>query len=159
MKVIIAPYAARLETGQNPKTYSHWAELVSLLNAHGHEVTQIGCHGELRIAGVKHFLLDWPLDRLKWLVNNSDLWVSVDSFFQHLCATEKLKPGIVLWSVSDDRIFGYPHNINLFKNDRAYLRALQFRHWKDEPYNAEAFVTPEEVVRVINERYLVPAAA
>lgn len=159
MKIVISPYSAKLATGaENPKNYNKWPELVALLNAAGHEVTQIGCAGELRIHGVKHFLVDWPLDRLKWLINNAGLWISVDSFTQHLCATEKLKPGIVLWSVSDDRIFGYPHNVNLLKS-REYLRPLQFDYWKNATYNPNAFVEPEEVMRVINERFMVSAAA
>lgn len=159
MRIIIAPFSAKLETGApNPKNYNAWPELVSLLNAAGHEITQIGCKGESRIAGVAHFLIDWPLDRLKWLINNADLWITVDSFLPHLCATEKLKPGIVLWGVSDPARFGYPHNINLLKST-SYLRPLQFEHWKTVPYNPDVFVEPEEVVKAINERLMVSQAA
>ena len=158
MKIVIAAYAAKLATDKvNPKNYPMWGEVVRLLNEAGHEVTQIGCDGEARIHGVAHFLLNWPLERLKWLIENSDLWISVDSFLPHLCATEGLKTGIVLWGVSDDRIWGYPHNINLVK-DYKYLRKWQFAHWKDEWYDAEAFVAPEAVIEAVNERLQTQAA-
>lgn len=158
MKIVIAPFAAKLATrALNPKNYNRWPELVHLVNASGHEVTQIGCEGEPRIAGVAHFLIGWPLDRLKWLINSADLWISVDSFLPHLCATERLKPGIVLWGVSDPARFGYPHNINLLKSTD-YLRPLQFQHWKNVPYDPDAFVSPEEVLKAINERILAKAA-
>ena len=155
-KIIIAPYSAKLETGAvNPKNYPYWIELVTLLNAAGHEVTQIGCAGEERIEGVAHFLLDWPLGRLKWLINNADLWISVDSFLSHLCATENLKSGIVLWGIGDPVIWGYPHNINLLKS-RENLREFQFDYWKNVTHNPDVFVSPEEVARVVNERLSTP---
>src|ERR1043165_7824064 len=141
MKIIIAPYAAKLDNNQrNPKNYAHWPELVALLNAAGHEITQIGCEDEERIEGVAHFLVDWPLDRLCWLINQADLWISIDSFLSHLCATERLKSGVVLWGVSDDRIFGYPRNLNLTKDSRAHLRPYQFDYWKNTAYDPGVFV-------------------
>jgi hypothetical protein len=55
------------------------------------------------------------------------------------------KQGIVLWSVSDPNIYGHPENINLLK-DRSYLAKNQFLWWDFVEYNADAFVSPEEVI-------------
>jgi hypothetical protein len=58
------------------------------------------------------------------------------------------KPGIVLWSVSDPEIFGYPENLNLLK-DRKYLRKDQFAVWEAVTLDPETFVGPEEVYRAL----------
>ena len=82
------------------------------------------------------------------LINESDAWISVDSFLQHLCAYHRLKRGIVIFSQSDPKIFGYTRNINLLK-DRKYLRDKQFWLWEQCEYNKEAFVTDEEVLKAV----------
>src|SRR5258705_2027092 len=114
MKILISPYAARLPTGnRNPKDFPYWAKLIELLNAEDHEVIQIGVTGESRLEGVAQFIQNWPLDKLINLIRDCDQWISCDSFLPHFCATERLRPGIVIWSVSSPKIWGYKHNTNL----------------------------------------------
>ena len=62
--------------------------------------------------------------KLLKLAQESNAWISVDSFFQHFCSYYKIPNGIVIFSQSDPNIFGYPGNINILK-DRAYLRPDQ----------------------------------
>lgn len=129
----------------SPKSYPHWPKLVSLLNTDGYEVVQIGVTGEDRIEGVAQFITNFPFHKLRDLVNGAQTWISVDNFFPHFVACERLKPGIVLWGQSDPRIFGYSTNINLLRG-RDYLRQFQYQSWMDAPDRPEAFVYAENVM-------------
>ena len=124
MKILVVP--GNVHTA---KSYPHWDRFLELLR--GHEVTTIS--GTI------------PLEQVIGLVNWCDVWVSIDSFLQHLVAYYKLKPGVVIWGLSDPLIFGHPENINLLK-DRKYLRASQFHWWRDQPSVPDAFVEPEQVL-------------
>ncbi len=149
MRVVLAPYSTRLSTGKmNPKNppAGFWQQVVLRLVAQGHEVIQIGIPGEERIVRVSQFIINWPLKKLRDVILNADTWLSVDSFLPHLVWVEKLnKRGVVIFSLSDPLIWGHPENINLLKS-REYVRELQFQDWLHPQYNADAFVSPEEVV-------------
>ncbi len=153
MRIVLAPYSTRLSTGkQNPKNPpdGFWQQVVSQLNAVGHEVIQIGVPGEERIDGVSQFIINWPLKKLRDVILNADTWLTVDSFLPHFVWAEKLnKRGVVVWSQSDPLIWGHLENINLLKG-REYLRELQYQSWPEAVYNADAFVSPEVVVDAVN---------
>lgn len=158
MKIAIAPFAAKLPTGiRNAKDYHEWPKLIELLNAEGHEVIQLAGHNEPRLEGVAQFIQGFPLDRLEDVLRSCDTWISVDSWLPHFCATVRLKSGIVLWSQSDPRIWGYPHNINLHKPE--YLRQYQYAPWYDVPHNPNAFVAPETVMDALHGRLVQTATA
>jgi len=158
MKICIAPYAAKLPNDiPNPKTPPWWPELVARLVQDGHEVIQLGCAGEPEIAGVSDFLKSRPYGEIEYAINEADAWISVDSWLPHFCATLRLKSGIVIWSQSNPRIWGYKHNINLLK-DHAFLRPYQYAHWFDVPYNPEAFVSPEVVIAALYDKLAVATA-
>ena len=114
------------------KQYPYWDKL----DLNGHQVKEID-----RIMS---------LDELKFMVEWCDLFISVDSFLPHFVKAYGFdKKGIVLWGVSDPLLFGYKDFTNLLK-DRKYLREKQYWIWKDEVWNKEVFVDPEEVNKVIN---------
>lgn len=117
---------------KNAKSYPYWEELCDLLK--DHEVTRVNSI--------------IPIAKIKEMVNNNDIWISIDSFLPHLVHFYHLKPGIVIWGKSDPLIFGYPENRNLFK-DTKYLKAQQFQWWKDEPIEEKVFITPQEILTVI----------
>jgi len=119
---------------QGPKSYPRWEKLMSLLR--GHKIKRLD--GILKKQGI--------IDLVNWC----DVWVSIDSFLPHFVAYHKLKPGIVLWGTSDPLLFGYQENTNLLK-DRKYLREQQFKWWKDEVHNPDAFVDPELIVKEIDK--------
>ncbi len=151
MRVVIACWAAKLPTGiHNAKNYHAWPQLVALLNAEGHEVIQVAGRDEERVEGVATFLQAFPLDKLEQVLREADCWVSIDSWMPHFCATMRLKSGIVLWSQSDPRIWGYKHNINLHKPE--YLRPWQYAPWYDVAHNADAFVEPQVVMDALHGR-------
>lgn len=146
MKILIAPFSRNLRNGnKNPKNYPYWKELITLLEKEGYELTQIGMQGEEPL--VKNVFFNQPLATIKQLIIKCDLWVSVDSFLQHM-AYPLNKKGIVIWGVSDPNIFGYEQNINILK-DRGYLRHNQFGIWEEQPFKEEVFVKPDVVVKII----------
>lgn len=143
MKFVLAPFAAKLPTGnRNPKDYPYFDKVIALLNADGHDVIQIGVKGENRIDGVGQFIQDWPLDKLVNVIRDCDSWISVDSFLPHFCWRYQLQPGVVIWGQSDSTIWGHPKNINLAGR---YRRQFQYAPWYDAVYDESVFVSPEKV--------------
>jgi ADP-heptose:LPS heptosyltransferase len=129
----------------NPKNYpvQYWQEVISLLANKGHEVWQIGRSGEEKLAEKTSF--DMPLSKLKDFASDMDTFISVDNFFPHFCNHYNLKSGIVIFSKSDPKIFGYKQNKNLLK-DVKYLRPDQFGLWDSCNYEQDAFVLPQQII-------------
>ena len=144
--IIISPYYKKLFNGrENPKNYPYWSELLSLIPKSQH-IIQVGIEGETQL--VEDFQKDLSLTELRKLIHECDIWISCDSFFQHL-GWECGKQGIVLWSVSDPIIFGHPENINLLL-DRKYLVENQFLWWEATAHDPEKFVKPDVIMQYIN---------
>lgn len=149
MKIIISPFAKPLLNYKtNPKNYPYWSDLVLLLNNEGHRITQIGTIGESKIDGVAYFVINLPIKGLLEIYNECDTWISIDSFWPHLVHNQPtVKPGYVIWSLSDPNIFGYKYNMNILK-DRKYLRKDQFLFWEGESYNFDAFLSAKKVFEI-----------
>jgi ADP-heptose:LPS heptosyltransferase len=142
--IIISPYSKALRNGKrNPKNYPYWQELISLIKE---PIIQIGIDGEEQL--VPDFRKNLSLSELRELVNKCSTWISCDSFFQHFSWDLK-KYGIVLWSVSDPLIFGHLENINLLKG-RECLVQNQFLWWEFTEYDHSKFVTPDQVMKALN---------
>jgi ADP-heptose:LPS heptosyltransferase len=148
MKIIISPYSRGMRNGKlNPKNFPYWKEVINLLIQNGHEVIQVGVEGEEGL--VSDFRKGLSLDKLKELINECDTWISVDNFFNHL-ANHTSKIGIVIFGMSDPKIYGYPQNINLLK-DRKYLREKQYDIWECCEFDENVFVKPEAVLKAVNK--------
>jgi ADP-heptose:LPS heptosyltransferase len=152
MKILISPFAQNLRNGKdNPKNFPYWPELVKLLRDGGFEVIQIGAAKDTPIEGKTVFKQNLKLKEIANLIKECDVWISVDSFLQHLNQYYTKKRGIVIFSQSDPKHFGYPLNNNILK-DKKYLREKQFWLWEQCEYNKDAFVTAEEVyINVLKE--------
>jgi len=143
--ILIHPFAKPLRNGkENPKNYPYWEELVQELQKTMH-IIQIGVEGEKQL--VSDFRKNLSILELRHLLDECKTWIGIDSFFQHL-AWDCKKPGIVLWSVSDPKIYGHPENTNLLK-DRVYLAENQFLWWDFTEHNPDAFVKPEEILKCL----------
>ena len=139
--ILIAPFAQKLRTGkENPKNYPFWKELIELLK--DYDLIQVGVDGEEQLTG--DFRKSLGYKDLCRLVNECDLFISVDSFLGHL-GWYLGKKGIVLWGQSDPTIFGHDSNINLLK-DRKYLRNNQFFWWEQAEFRNDCWITPQEVL-------------
>lgn len=116
--------------GLNPKVYPHMFELCKQLVAHyeGLELTELvdpwaqpclNLHKQLKVS----------LTELKEKLPEYDYFISVDTFLPHMINTENINvPGIVIFSYSDPKIFGYPQNLNVY-NDPKLFRENQFEFW------------------------------
>jgi len=140
--IVLSPYSKQLRTKkENPKNYPYWKELVDKLGKFN-TIVQIGVKDEVVLVPECRF--NMPLKEISAIINLCDFWVSVDNFLPHL-ANKLGKKGVVLWSISDPKIFGYKQNVNILK-DRSYLRERQFEIWEQAEYNIDAFVSPTVVV-------------
>ena len=149
--IIISPYAKTAPGAAtvNPKNYPYWDDVIGLLKK-DYDLIQVGVTGEVPL--VQDFRKGLPIQDLRKLIGQCDTWISVDSFFQHLCWDEG-KKGVVIFSQSDPRIFGHVENINLLK-DPKFLRGNQFQLWSQTAYNSDAYVTPELVVKTVTANFL-----
>lgn len=143
--ILIAPFAQKLRNGKlNPKTYPFWKQLIEMIDE---PIVQVGVEGEEHL--VPDFRKGLPISELRKLIQDCRIWISCDSFLQHL-GWDEGKPGIVLWSVSDPLIFGHKENINLLK-DRKYLAKNQFLWWELTEHQNERFVSPNEVIEYLRK--------
>jgi hypothetical protein len=147
--IIISPFSRQLRNGENnPKNFPFWPDLIELLRNDGIKTIQIG-KGQEPTIWADEKVFDASLKKLGELLHTTDGWISVDNFFPHLAMYHK-KPGIVIWSVSDPKIFGYEENFNILK-DRKYLRLKQFDIWEAYPFVPEAFYSANEIYKIIKE--------
>ena len=141
--ILIAPYAKKLHNGKlNPKNYPFWPEVIAEIKE---PIVQIGVDGEDKL--VDDFRKNLSVKQLRELIQECRIWLSCDSFIQHL-GWDEGKKGIVLWSVSDPLIYGHKENINLLKN-RENLAKNQFLWWDFTEHDPDKFVSPQEVLRHI----------
>lgn len=148
MKILLAPYARKMRNNEeNPKNYPFFPELIELLK--GNDIIQLGVEGEKQL--VPDFRKNLSIKEIKALLQVCDFWISVDSFLQHL-AYHVNKKGVVLWSISDPKIFGYPTNLNILK-DKGYLRAKQFDIWEAEIFDSNKFLQAEEVYKLVHKEF------
>lgn len=150
MKILVQPYTAKIPaTPLNPsgicaKQFQYFKNVCSVLHWLGHEIIQVGTEGEEDL-GVGPFIISPKLKELKKLIQETDTWISLDSFLQHM-AHDLGKKGIVIWSVSDPKIFGYPENLNLYK-DESLFRKEQHAKWFEEPYSKDSFL---DYITIVN---------
>jgi len=141
--ILISPYSKKLISGNlNPKNYPYWKELIDMIDE---PIVQVGIEGEKQL--VTDFRKNLPITELRKLIQECRIWISCDSFIQHL-GWDEGKQGIVLWSVSDPIIYGHSENINLLK-DRKYLSESQFLWWEFTAHKNERFVKPKDVFKYL----------
>jgi ADP-heptose:LPS heptosyltransferase len=116
MRILIAPFSSRSpNVKRNPKEWPHWPELVLRLRKAGHVVVQLGEPGDILLPADERVM---PVDmsRIGDMLREADTFVSVDTWLQHAAALHGVK-GIVIWSVTDPKIFGRDMHVNLLPAD------------------------------------------
>ncbi len=147
MTILFAPFAARapqLNGNRSPKDYPFAKELADLIIAK-HKLIQVGGEGDEQLAD--DFRKNPSFDEVSQLISTSDTGICVDSYLQHHFWLLE-KPAIVLWGISDPKIFGHQLHKNLLR-DRSFLRHNQFDLYYANEHNPEAFVKPEEVLEAL----------
>lgn len=149
--ILISCWAKPLRSGawnaKNPEK-GWWEKLIKSLKNKGYMVWQCGQGTETKLKFVDRYLWDKDLWALGEDIKNCAAWVSVDNFMHHWALLQFKRPGIVIFSQSDPTIFGHEGNVNLLK-DQKYLRAKQFELWEAAKHDPDTFVSPEEVVRAV----------
>ena len=160
MKIVISPYSQKLPketikhtvnpSGKNPKNYPYWEEFIALFKKEypDAEIVQIGVTGEPELKGITKLVQNLSPEELLNEVKTCDAWFSVDNFINHFCSYYKINNGFVLFGQSDPEIYGYKRNTNILK-DRRFLRPDQYGFWWDRPYIEQAFVTAEELLKIV----------
>jgi len=149
LKILIAPFARPLRNGkENPKNYPYWEVVIRNLHCN-FDIFQIGKSGEKIFYNINDYFFDLSFSEIVDLVKGYDLFISVDSFLPHLCHYYN-KTGIVIFSRSNPKLFGYPENINLLKDEK-YLRNDQFGNWEDCEYLKESFIDPTIVIDTVSK--------
>lgn len=143
--ILFAPFAEKqpwLNGFPSPKDYPHARKLAEELRD---DLVQVGGDQDEQL--VPDFRKNLPFEQLGELIKKSKTAICVDSYLQH-CYWYHDKPAIVLWGISDPLIFGHSIHMNLLK-DRKYLRPNQWDLYYSNQINPEAFVPPEEVIKLL----------
>ena len=133
----------------SPKSYplDYSLKLVKLLKEKGIFTIQIGISEESDIeADIRYNNLSFP--ELKELFFKIDSFICCDNFYSHFAHYyDPNKKGIVIFSQSDPKLFGYDSNVNLLQ-DKKYLRSgkEQYQYWENCDYIEDAFVKPEIIL-------------
>lgn len=147
--IIISPWSRKTPKGEHcAKNYPFWPELITLLKQEGFHTIQIG-KGEEEKLQCDDIFFNKPLIFLLDLLKRYNNWVAVDNFFPHFAHYYGFY-GTVIFSKSNPKIFGYPENQNLLKNE-SFLRKDQFLFWDNEPLIKESFIEPEKVIQAIKK--------
>lgn len=116
--ILIAPSASNREGPDNGvnksnKTwdFDRWKKVVSYLKEKEYYVIQVGTRDDLKVDNVNEFFFNRSFDELVGLVKISMFFISLDTFFQHLCGIMN-KKGIVLTPDHNDHAL-WPSAINI----------------------------------------------
>lgn len=144
-KIIISPYSNKLQNKENPKNYPFWNDVIKQLKKMNYFIIQVGMDNEDRLRNIDIFEKNLDFNTtLKELLNQCFCWFSVDNFFHHF-ATYYNKPGIVIFTVSDPKLFGHSQNINLHNGEENF-RKEQYGLWSKSEYNEKAFINSKKVI-------------
>jgi ADP-heptose:LPS heptosyltransferase len=101
------------------------------------------------------------------LIKKATLHLGVDSFSNHATALLPLTPSVILWGSTHPMIFGYPHNINIWKplqcspcyriydwitkNPTGKCQLDTNQSWKTPNHPCMASITVDEVLNAISK--------
>lgn len=144
--IVLAPYSAWLPNRpDNPKNYPYWDKVIKFLKRRNVYIIQIGAHKIKVIPNVDEYIFEPSFRQLVNLINEADLWVSVDSFLQHFVRLNNLNTvGVVVWGPSNPNIFGYKENVNVYLDEK-FFRPNQFDVWFFETFDQQNWVSAEVV--------------
>lgn len=101
---LICSSAAKIENLDSNKDWRdiRWLKLVHELKKRNYYVVQVGTIKDSQIPTVDLKYLDKPLNGLASLIDESSLWISVDTFFHHFASSIKPNVGICLTPFYND---------------------------------------------------------
>ena len=102
--ILICTSAAKINDKDSNKDWNdiRWFKLVNELKSRGYYVVQVGTTKDNQIPNVNAKFLDKSLQELKFLIEKSTFWISVDTFFHHFASSVKPDVGICLTPYYND---------------------------------------------------------
>ena len=101
---LICTSAAKIKNLDSNKDWNdiRWLKLTEKLKKKDYFVIQVGSKKDNQIPTVDLKFLDKPISNLAGLINDSSLWISVDTFFHHFASAVKPDVGICLTPYYND---------------------------------------------------------
>jgi ADP-heptose:LPS heptosyltransferase len=90
-----------------------WQEIIDKLQ--DYQIIQLGLANEPALKNVIDMRGKLSLIESITTIKNARLHLGVDSFSNHVTALLPLTPSVILWGSTHPMIFGYGHNINIWK--------------------------------------------
>jgi len=159
--VLICPSAARIQNQDSNKDWVEvrWFNLIFELKKLGYHVIQVGSSNDNQFpmsfspGGVDSKFLDKSIAELAGLIDESSLWLSVDTFFHHFASSVKPNVGICLTPFYNNHA-KHPGVKYIEKNcGKNYYNR---RWWMDlqQPERKECMnlIKLENVLKIINEK-------
>ena len=144
------PWCSHVKMIDSAKAYPFWQQLVGILQYQGHELYQFMSPNGTDTDMECNYKLIGTVDEIVKILPTLDLFISVDTFLPHLVVAKKIPiKGIVIWSLSDPKLFGYEQFINVSKKE--YFRKDQYNVWIGVKRVKEAFPTAIEVAGYVSE--------
>ncbi len=144
--IVLFPYSSKI-IGVNPKDYPYWSLLVDALNKEGFNTIQLSSVGELRVPKTSEFHEGLNPSQILEKCKDAFTFVSVDSFAPHFLNLYKIY-GIVIFAITNPKIFGYKENKNLLKSE-IYLKKDQKDYNKPEYFDINSFVGVDDIVKEV----------
>ena len=91
-----------------------WAEVIDYINRCGHQVIQVGIHDDPYIEGAIDLRDQTTIREAFALLKYADCFLGLDPVFNH-ASNAFLKPSVVLFGSTTPEVWGYDHNINIYK--------------------------------------------
>jgi ADP-heptose:LPS heptosyltransferase len=137
----------------------NWQEIVNRINEHYHNkysIRQIG-RSDAKLEGTVDMRNSLSVTECIQLIKKATLHLGIDSFSNHATALLPYTPSIILWGSTHPSIFGYGHNINIWKPlkcspcNKIYnnLSKTPQTPCPAEPHPCMAAITVDEVFNVI----------
>lgn len=154
---LICSSAAKINNIDSNKDWLdiRWFKLVNELKNNGYFVIQVGTIKDNQIPNVDLKFLDKPISQLATLVEMSELWISVDTFFHHFAAAIKPEVGVCLTPFYNDHAKHY--GVKYIEKDCG--KDFSDRKWWLDSQQSERkecmnLIQVKDVLNVLNISYL-----
>lgn len=136
-----------------------WQEIVNKLNYHyssKYTAVQIG-KNDIKLEGTVDMRNKLTVSESIQLIKKATLHLGIDSFSNHATALLPYTPSIILWGSTHPGIFGYGHNINVWKPLKCSPCNKIYNHLSktpqeacpSEPHPCMSTITADEVFNLI----------
>jgi ADP-heptose:LPS heptosyltransferase len=132
---------------------NNWQEIINrlnIINPDNYRIVQIGLKGEKVLENITDMVGKLNVVESVELIKHAALHLGVDSFSNHVTALLPHTPSIILWGSTHPGIFGYGHNVNIWKPLHCSpCNKLLKDKCPTEPHPCMSSITVDEVFNAI----------